>query len=256
MNSHWKPVLRQAIATNAKSHLSVDGRPSCRTLAFRAFVEDLIPVLSTDISNPDKTPNDEGKQEVSSMLVFAVDARSAKISEISKNNGGELCFYFPETREQMRLRCNLHLVLSPLQTTPTTNTVLRPITPLPPHGGTDWEELRLRLWSQLSPKARAQFVWPQPKAPRHQSTDIEDGKLKETTTGWVETLDEQDVSMEEARQTALSNFALLLAEVESMDHLRLMDHPNRRILYNRRKSKGEGKGMTEGSEWDVVEVNP
>lgn len=55
-----------------------DGRPANRTLAFRSFLED-------------------------GRLVFTSDARSEKAGQLAANPWMELCWYFTETRTQMRL---------------------------------------------------------------------------------------------------------------------------------------------------------
>ena len=55
-----------------------DGRPACRTVVFRGFVEK------------------------SEQLTFVTDARSEKVGELGRQAACELCWYLPGTREQFR----------------------------------------------------------------------------------------------------------------------------------------------------------
>ena len=62
------------------------GRPANRTVVFRGFLDD------------------------TNQLKFITDSRSQKAEEISLYPWGEICWYFPKTREQFRIAGKLILV--------------------------------------------------------------------------------------------------------------------------------------------------
>ena len=91
----WRPSLDLALHRNRSrpemrlvqlATVRPDGRPAIRTVVFRGFLDD-----------PRK-------------LAFATDSRSAKRAEIEANPRGEICWYFPETREQFRVSGMLALI--------------------------------------------------------------------------------------------------------------------------------------------------
>ncbi len=89
------------------------------------------------------------------------DTRSRKIEEIRSNPAGEVCFYFPVTREQWRVSGDLTVVASPSSTSTSSSTPN--LTRIPSE---ELQEERKRAWDALSDAARAQFVWPEPRADR------------------------------------------------------------------------------------------
>jgi hypothetical protein len=102
-----------------------------RTIAFRGFVSDFIPVK-----------NDQD------YLVFATDKRSMKVKEIQVQPQVSLCWYFPQTREQYRISGSATLWDESIKTEITLDSF-------------KVSELRDAVWKSLSNKARAQFSWPQ-----------------------------------------------------------------------------------------------
>jgi PPOX class probable FMN-dependent enzyme len=118
----WRPVLDAALRAHegraASSNVQLatagpDGRPANRTVVFRGFI-------------------DPGAG-----LLFTTDTRSAKAEHLRTNPWVELCWYFPETREQFRLLGR---------------------------AGLEHDDLA-NLWRSLPGPTRQSFTWPQPGAP-------------------------------------------------------------------------------------------
>lgn len=74
-------------------------------------------------------------------LVITTDRRSAKAAQLVARPGGELCWWLPATREQLRLGGTLRVA-------------------------TEATEDRLRAWHALPSASRQMFTWPEPGAPR------------------------------------------------------------------------------------------
>eukprot|EP00735_Rhodelphis_limneticus_P011944 TRINITY_DN510_c0_g1::TRINITY_DN510_c0_g1_i1::g.10476::m.10476 TRINITY_DN510_c0_g1::TRINITY_DN510_c0_g1_i1::g.10476 ORF type:complete len:190 (+),score=19.23,sp/Q9ZPY1/PPOX2_ARATH/34.92/6e-10,Pyridox_oxase_2/PF12766.2/4.4e-10,Pyridox_oxase_2/PF12766.2/1.4e+04 TRINITY_DN510_c0_g1_i1:236-805(+) len=73
-------------------------------------------------------------------LVFVTDQRSGKVNQLDK--GGEICWYFKDTREQFRLACDLELVD---HQTPESDDIK--------------QELRQHVWKNvLSPQTRSTYL--------------------------------------------------------------------------------------------------
>lgn len=133
----WRSPLARALHRNRSlvyaryaqlATVRADGRPANRTVVFRGFIE------STN------------------RLRFIADARSEKIPQILEQPWGELCWYFPNTREQFRLFGSLILVQA------------------------DCSDLALAKarqaqWQELSDAARSQFAWPDPGQARAAAFD-------------------------------------------------------------------------------------
>mgnify|MGYP001078053727 CR=1 FL=1 len=128
----WRAPLARALHRNRALAYSryaqlatVDpqGRPHNRTLVVRGFVGD------------------------TNTLEFITDRRSAKVAQIHHQPWGELCWYFPETREQFRLAGPLQLIDD------STEDVFA-------------QTARCQRWQSLSPRSRQPFTWPPPGQPR------------------------------------------------------------------------------------------
>lgn len=92
-----------------------NGRPANRTLAFRFFVKN-------------------------GHLLFTADTRTEKIAQLAANPWAEACWYFTESRMQVRVLGTMQLVAE-----------------------TEDEELRLarlRTWKERSEESRQSFTWP------------------------------------------------------------------------------------------------
>ncbi|MEG3847327.1 pyridoxamine 5'-phosphate oxidase family protein [Microcoleus sp. herbarium19] len=175
----WRSPLARALHRNRSLHESrylqlatvrADGRPANRTVVFRGFLND------------------------TNHLKFITDIRSQKVEEIDLYPWGEVCWYFPKTREQFRIAGKLVLV------------------------GAEYPDAELCLsrrtaWQELSEAARSQFAWPHPGEDK-----AEAGAFDSASPDAIE---------------PLANFCLLLLEAETVDLLELRGEPQNRSLYGR-----------------------
>ncbi|MBD2071837.1 pyridoxamine 5'-phosphate oxidase family protein [Leptolyngbya sp. FACHB-671] len=175
----WRSPLSRALHRNRSlvyarylqlATVRADGRPANRTLVFRGFLDD------------------------SNQLKFVTDSRSEKADQIQHQTWGEICWYFPSTREQFRLAGELTLV------------------------GQDFNDgtltkARQTIWQELSDVARLQFAWAHPGKSR-----LEDDAFSPPSP---------DLAF------PLPNFCLLLLNPEQVDHLELRGDPQNRYLYLR-----------------------
>jgi PPOX class probable FMN-dependent enzyme len=141
-------------------------------------------------------------------LKVVVDTRSNKIEQIHQQPQGEICWYFTQTREQFRLAGELTLVTAD-------------------HRDPSLTRERQTTWEDLSAKARSQFVWSDPGEPRK----ADDPAFSKSPPD---------------AKTPLSNFALLLLDPHTVDHLELRGNPQNRYLYY----------LDQASSWTVQAVNP
>lgn len=173
----WRSPLSRALHRNRSlpnarylqlATIRSDGKPANRTVVFRGFLEE------------------------SDRLKFVTDARSEKADQIDRHPWGEICWYFPKTREQFRLSGRLTLV--------------RADCPDP-----SLHKARQMAWQELSEAARQQFAWPQPAAPRADA-----GAFQPPPPDPAE---------------PLAHFSLLLLEPERVDFLELRGDPQNRWRY-------------------------
>jgi len=172
----WRVPLSRALHSNRSlayaryfqlATVCPDGYPGNRTVVFRGFFENALKIIT--------------------------DARSQKVVQINHNAGAEICWYFPKTREQFRLKGQLILV------------------------GEDYPELTLKnerqtTWQGLSDAARTQFVWSNPGEPRVDGDPAFSQPLPDP-------------------KQPLPNFCLLLLEPIQVDHLELHGDPQNRWRY-------------------------
>jgi len=175
----WRSPLARALHRNRSlayarylqlATVRADGRPANRTVVFRGFLAD------------------------TNQLKFITDIRSQKAEEINLYPWGEICWYFPKTREQFRIAGKLVLVAAE-----DTDSALC--------------LSRRTAWQELSEGARSQFAWP------HPGEDKADASVF-------------DAASPDAIEP-LSNFCLLLLEPETVDLLELRGEPQNRSLYGR-----------------------
>ncbi|MGB3265605.1 MAG: Npun_F5749 family FMN-dependent PPOX-type flavoprotein [Microcoleus sp.] len=175
----WRDPLARALHRNRSLPVSrylqlatvrATGRPANRTVVFRGFLED------------------------TNRLKFITDIRSQKAEEIALYPWGEICWYFPKTREQFRIAGQLIVVRQ---------------------DDADSELLTARrtAWQELSEAGRDQFAWPAP------------GEDKADAGAF-------DSASPDAHEP-LPNFCLLLLEPETVDFLELRGEPQNRSLYGR-----------------------
>jgi PPOX class probable FMN-dependent enzyme len=153
-----------------------DGRPANRTVVFRGF------------------------WEPTQQLKFITDRRSEKIEQILAQPWGELCWYFPNSREQFRLSGMLTLVQADC-------------------ADPDLVKARQVQWQDLSDAARGQFAWPDPGQPRAEAK-------------WF------NCSSPDPQQPP-PHFCLLLLDPEQVDHLELRGEPQNRCRYQYQPTSAE-----------------
>jgi pyridoxamine 5'-phosphate oxidase len=180
----WRTPLARALHRNRSlpnarylqlATIDLQGYPANRTVVFR------------------------GWQDPYSELQFVTDVRSAKIAQILQKPQAEVCWYFPKTREQFRIRGCLELID-------------REASPAEYHPSPTGQPARQQAWQQLSPKACPQFFWPTPGQPRGE-----------------EALFAADESLD--LTSPPDNFGLLLLAPQRVDHLELKGEPQNRWLY-------------------------
>lgn len=173
----WRPSLDLALHRNRNrpelrfvqlATVRSDGRPAIRTVVFRGFLDD------------------------ARKLIFTTDGRSAKHAQIEAHPHGEICWYFPETREQFRLAGFLTLV---------------------DEASVDVDLLQTRddIWAEMSDETRLSFTWPTPGEPRNLS-------IRFPTTA-------PDPSY------PADAFCLMILTAIEVDHLELQGSPQHRWKY-------------------------
>ncbi|QDZ19119.1 pyridoxine/pyridoxamine 5'-phosphate oxidase [Chloropicon primus] len=156
-----------------------DGKPSNRTVVYRGFLED------------------------TAKLTFVTDRRSKKVNELGANPWVELCWYFPQTREQYRIAGKMRVVQV---------------------GDGDEGLLGARgnAWRRLSDGARGQFAWPFPGLERGRDDSAFSPDPPVT----------QD-------QSPLDEFCLLVLDPDHVDHLNLKS--NERCVFSRATGDSGGE---------------
>ncbi|TVQ46768.1 MAG: pyridoxamine 5'-phosphate oxidase [Gloeocapsa sp. DLM2.Bin57] len=174
----WRSLLTHALYRNRSlpsarylqlATLGLDGLPRNRTVVFRGF------------------------REETNQLQMVTDSRSEKYQQILQQPWGEICWYFPKTREQFRLRGQL-LIVSVDNTDSNLSTA------------------RSLAWQQLSDAARIQFAWPEPQQALTEDKDA----FKPLYIN---------------KEIPLDNFCLLLLDAVEVDHLELRGDPQNRYIY-------------------------
>ncbi|AUT02308.1 pyridoxamine 5'-phosphate oxidase [Nostoc sp. CENA543] len=174
----WRSALAHALHRNRSlvyarylqlATVKTNGHAANRTVVFRGFLAD------------------------TNQLRFITDSRSEKIDQIQQQPWAEVCWYFPNTREQFRITGKLTVASSDESH---------------PH----LQAARIAMWQELSDAARLQFAWPHPGEPKAEPAAFEPPPPDP--------------------HQPLTNFCLLLLEPTQVDHLELRGEPqNRRIYY-------------------------
>ncbi len=180
----WRSAIAHALHRNRSlvyarylqlATVQTNGRPANRTLVFRGFLED------------------------TNQLKFITDTRSAKAEQIQQQPWAEVCWYFPNTREQFRITGCLTLVGND-------------------DSHQDLQPARISIWQELSDAARLQFAWPHPGKPR------------------VLELKAFEPPAPDPMQP-VPNFCLLLLDPVQVDHLELRGEPQNRRFYCQDENK-------------------
>ncbi len=154
--------------------VNADGKPANRTIVFRGFVDEMIPDRAND-------------------LKFITDRRSEKITQINQNAWGEICWYFPKTREQFRILGQLSIVDATDR-------------------NSQLQKLRRMTWHNLSDHARSSFAWPEPKQDRAAGEAFESQVLDPNQP--------------------IDTFCLMLLSPTEVDHLELKGDPQNRCHHH------------------------
>jgi PPOX class probable FMN-dependent enzyme len=177
-SSTWAEAIKRALSAHAEApqapfvQLATVGPgdlPACRTLVWRGWLE------------------------LSELLQFTTDLRSAKVEQLQRLAVAEACWYFPTTREQFRLFGPIHLVGFD-------------------HPNPAWLQARLEVWRALPPETRLTFAGPAPGSAPRKARSVRALAL--------------DLS------TPLATFGLLLLEPLQVDHLQVATSPHTRRIYS------------------------
>jgi pyridoxamine 5'-phosphate oxidase len=174
----WRSLVTSALHRNRSlvysryvqlATIRENGLPANRTVVFRGFLEN------------------------SNQLKFITDIRSEKAEQIQQKSSAEVCWYFPNTREQFRISGELILVSANSH----------------PH----LQPARIKMWQELSDAARLQFVWPE--------------------SGQARVKDPQAFAPPAPDSTQpVETFCLLLLDPIQVDHLELRGEPQNRWVYH------------------------
>jgi len=173
----WQTTLARALHLNRSlvysryvqlATVRENGRPANRTVVFRGFLEN------------------------TNQLKFVTNARSPKIEQIHSQSWGEICWYFPKTREQFRISGQLILVKDN-------------------NSDTELQKARKIIWQELSEAARLQFAWPDSGKKRAEAAAFEPVPIDPNEP--------------------LEHFCLLLLDPDLVDHLELRGEPQNRWFY-------------------------
>ncbi len=141
----WRSAIARALHRNRSlvyarylqlATVRPDGKPANRTVVFRGFRDD------------------------TNQLKFIADDRSEKIEQIEHSAWAEVCWYFPNTREQFRLLGTLTIVKYD-------------------HPDEELQQARRSMWQDLSDNARVQYNWARPGKPKTEGTSPPSPSLTE-----------------------------------------------------------------------------
>ncbi|BAZ52947.1 pyridoxamine 5'-phosphate oxidase-related FMN-binding protein [Nostoc sp. NIES-4103] len=175
----WRGAIAHALHRNRSlvyarylqlATIGLNNRPANRTVVFRGFLQD------------------------TNQLKFVTDSRSEKAEQIQQQPWAEICWYFPNTREQFRINGYLTLVAS--------------------DNHPNLQPARKTSWQELSDAGRIQFAWPHPGKPRDAAPEAFAPPPPNPTQ-------------------PLPNFCLLLLDPVQVDHLELRGEPQNRRIYQR-----------------------
>ncbi|KAI9227375.1 MAG: hypothetical protein DHS80DRAFT_31839 [Piptocephalis tieghemiana] len=221
----WKQRLLASLSNTSSPRK--DQMPQARVLQFRGFIGDRdqqgrrLP--------PDQVPSSHQGGEC--LFRFATDLRSGKIPGLLRDPRVELCWWFPETKEQYRFRGLAHLLLPPLDPSSllSPGDISRPPWPLP---ATSPDTERLITWEHcVSPTSKLLWVWPDPaRAPRAPASSF------------PQTWDKEGMETQ-----ALSHFVVCAIQIQAVDYIDLSVSPTGHCIWERSEDSGP---------WKEKEVNP
>lgn len=137
-----------------------------------------------------------GFVEHRNFLTIHTDIRSEKCTQYAENSSCEICWYFTESREQFRIAGKVIQVN---------------------HESSEFAELRLAHWQQLSLAAKADYSKTIPGIPLPTKTPL--------------TADSENLTAQQMAKPH-NNFVLLLVQPSSIDHVMLLPSPHERVMHN------------------------
>eukprot|EP00164_Ancoracysta_twista_P018928 GFYU01033048.1.p1 GENE.GFYU01033048.1~~GFYU01033048.1.p1 ORF type:complete len:247 (-),score=59.78 GFYU01033048.1:107-847(-) len=216
--------------------VSTDGFPRVRTVVFRGFFDSFI----------------LGQQNKSDTMVICTDLRSTKVEEVKSQSAAEVCWYFPISLDQYRLRGHIQIVdadaADPIE-----------------------QRLREEVWKKQTPETRSMYDMPAPGTPCGPATLVTDGGGAYNLT---HDKDDHEVDVDLDKYDAQKsknpspNFALLLLDVSHVDHVALpppktsldkpshRDSPHESILQRKKKSHRWIHTRNDNFQWSIQEHNP
>ncbi|KAJ3121003.1 hypothetical protein HK100_012560 [Physocladia obscura] len=188
----WRAALETALKENERddaAHLYASlatiksfGRPSNHCVFFRGFLSDGIESQTIACTKDDTSNNHhnhhhhhhrhqheagplsvEAVERLANVLVFAVDVRSGSVDDLVHGSKfGEICWIFPETRQQIRVSGTIQLITSPNHILAKTHQISSApsFASLQNFPALDWESLRREMWRKVSAVRRASYTWP------------------------------------------------------------------------------------------------
>eukprot|EP00744_Colponema_vietnamica_P011641 GILI01016366.1.p1 GENE.GILI01016366.1~~GILI01016366.1.p1 ORF type:complete len:254 (+),score=38.92 GILI01016366.1:79-762(+) len=217
----WKTSLEKSITSNRQLEFSrnvsmatvnPDGTPDCRTLRFHTFFP---------------SPGN-------SSLVFACDARTQKVVDINHQPVAEVCWYFPLTQEQFRVKGRVSLIGAEQEAS-----------------SAELKELRLQIWRSLPDDIRNSFEGPVPGTPR---PDV-------IRTGDLDKFEPQPISVDNPSE----NFLLMLLLPSNVDHVQApppavvatnRPHQHESILQPPKRWRRWTHALQEDGTWRATMLNP
>ncbi len=186
----WRSPLARALHLNRSlvyaryfqlATIASDGYPANRTVVFRGFLRE------------------------TNQIKIITDSRSQKVHQIQNHPQGEICWYFPKSREQFRFRGNLTLITADHQ---------------------KFQLERKQMWQDISSAARSQFFWTTPEEPReiiNQATTPSTNQvvIEQLEATQLEATQLEAIQSETELQEPSANFCLLLFDPFHVDHLEL-----------------------------------
>jgi pyridoxamine 5'-phosphate oxidase len=256
----WRSPLARALHLNRSlvyaryfqlATIDSYGYPANRTVVFRGFLGE------------------------TNQIKIITDLRSQKASQIRDHPQGEICWYFPKSREQFRFRGSLILVTADhifgQAAHPDEKLVL--------------QTARKKLWQYISAPARSQFLWDNPgelltQEISDRAIDQQEarGEINNKSNKLIDrpdliapdftTLDFTTPVEVPDPLNPVNNFCLLLLDPFHVDHLELRTNPQSRHIYikdkipdeilNKISDKSSNKtDRIKGEDnWHTTSVNP
>lgn len=193
----WRSPLARALHLNRSlvyaryfqlATIDSHGYPANRTVVFRGFLGE------------------------TNQIKIITDFRSQKASQIRDHPQGEICWYFPKSREQFRFRGSLTLVTANYASDQAVNSSAEEL---------NLQTARQQLWRHISEPARSQFLWDNP-GELLRNNELTNEAILPNFAAHVEAPDSLN---------PVDNFCLLLFDPFQVDHLELRTNPQSRHIY-------------------------